>query len=178
MPNTISTQTGEGRVFDDFDEETKEDFAGASYEAQGRLHEALRQFSTNLASEQVDYRNRHLAWMAGGGDGTPPLKPDSRDAASHLEKLLSLFTEIFPSIKIIAKDFSYTDNFNAQHLLENKNVGGRRNVPTVNFDLEKLRAVNVTGKYSFNLICVKNGSEYSPSELSDGERQILALLAD
>ena len=177
MPNQISTQTENGKVFDDFDEETKESFTGMSYEAQGRLQEALTHFSTNLASEQVEYRKRHFDWLADGGTTDAPKEPNNRDVESHLAKLLSLFTEIFPSIIIKATNFKYTEKFNAKNMLSTTRVG-TRNVPAVDFDLNKFKNIKVTGHYSFQLICEKNGSSYTPNQLSDGEKQILALLAD
>ena len=66
LPSKITTQTNAGKSFDDFDEEVKEGFTGVNTEALGRMQEALNHFSTSLASEQVEYRKRHLEWMGRG----------------------------------------------------------------------------------------------------------------
>lgn len=175
LPANISTQTKAGKSFEDFDEEVKEEFAGANREAQGRMVEALRHFSTNLASEQVEYRKRHLAWMSTDGEMEKPTPPPSRDSKAHLDKLLSLFSEIFPDISIGARNFDYSETRAVRGLQflhpQNKGLGHK-------LELEKLKDAEITGKYSFDLVCSKNGNEYGTTDLSDGEKQILTLLAD
>ena len=52
--------------------------------------------------------------MANGGQTTPPDVPEDRDAEPHLDKLLSLFNEIFPDIKVKARNFDYTERIFAQ----------------------------------------------------------------
>lgn len=175
LPSKITTQTNAGKSFDDFDEEVREGFTGVNTEALGRMQEALNHFSTSLASEQVEYRKRHLEWMAEGGKTGAPTIPEDRKPEAHLEKLLSLFSEIFPEISIRAKNFEYAETSNVNNM-----TPVMRNRTRVGFvlELEKLKDVPITGKYSFDLTCFKNGQEFSPAELSDGEKQILTLLAD
>ena len=208
LPPSFSTQTTQGKTYDDFDEEIKNGFEfseitpeqvrqlrqqlGINGETLGqlqqelemmgqmthsttRMEQALSHFSISLASEQVEYRKRHLQWMAEGGQSTPPVAPENRDAEAHLDKLLSLFSEIFPDITIRAKDFQYTEDPVVKNMTalnaRNANQGFR-------LDLGKLKDTQVTGKYSFSLTCSKNGQEFLTTNLSDGEKQILSLLAD
>ena len=204
LPHSFSTETTQGKTYDDFDEEIKDGFQfglapeqvrqvrqrieangrtpeeqlemiGQTGQATTRMHEALKYFSISLASEQVEYRKRHLEWMAEGGQSNPPVAPKDRDAEAHLDKLLSLFSEIFPDITIKAKDFKYTEDQvvnNMKPLNTSKASQGFR------FELDKLKNIRITGKYSFSLTCSKNGQEYLTANLSDGEKQILSLLAD
>ena len=183
-PQNVSTRTQNGKLFDDFDEDVIKDFdylqhtpeqirqaneAAMPIVQETRLQQALKHFSTSLGGEKVEYRKRHYEWMATGGQTTPPNVPEDRDAEAHLDKLLSLFNEIFPEIKIKAKNFGYTEQVFVNQSQKTQRV-------ILNPDL--LKSPQVTGNYSFELTCLKNQQEYSPSALSEGEKQIFAMLAD
>ena len=190
LPPSFSTQTTQGKTYDYFDEEIKNEFEFSEISSEQvrqllhqietnggtreelrqklegnvthsttRMQQALSHFSVSLASEQVEYRKRHLQWMAEGGQSTPPVAPEDRDAKVHLGKLLSLFSEIFPDITIRAKDFQYTED----QLVNNMGQHGRG----FRLDLGKLKDIQVTGKYSFSLTCSKNGQEFLTTNLSD-----------
>lgn len=203
-PENVSSSTNIGKSFEDFDEQVREDYVGLELANQkgisdylkkmsekdkdltsmthamagadqNRVLKALQHFSNSLASERVEYTKRHLEWMANGGEGDPPKKVDDRDAEQHLGKLLSLFSEIFPDISITAKDFAYRDNLNVNNM---QKIGSGNRTTGFKLELSKLKGIQVTGTYSFNLTCAKNGHQFSPENLSDGEKQILSLLAD
>ena len=183
-PQNVSTQTQNGKLFDNFDEDVIEDFdylqptpeqirqaiAGPMMVFhETRLQQALKHFSTSLGGEKVEYRKRHYQWMATGAQTTPLDVPEDRDAEAHLDKLLSLFNEIFPEIKLKAKNFGYT---------EQVFVNQSQKTQRVNLNPDLLKNPQVTGNYSFELTCFKNQQEYPPSALSEGEKQIFSMLAD
>ena len=194
LPQSISAQSSEGKIFSDLDEEIREEFADNHLRQQQamsetpemitleqyRLNQALNHFSSSLASEKVAYRKKHIEWMVGGGINDAPVPPEERDASFHLDRLFSLFNEIFPEIRIRVESFEYKEKNTAQGitLLNNQARQQVNNKTVFDFDLDKIRNVNVQGTYSFTLICSKQGHDYPPQDLSDGEKQILALLAD
>ena len=185
LPRNFSTKSGIGKTFDDFGSDVKQDFKfcektleelktetqrlGFPVQSETRLQQALKHFSMSLASEKVEYRKRQYEWLASGGQTTAPDIPQDRDAEAHLDKLLSLFNEIFPEIKIKAVNVQYT---------EEVFIRVNQNSERVRFQLGLLKDADIVGGYSFELMCFKGNQEYPPSALSEGEKQILSLLAD
>ena len=158
--------------------ETPEQFSFEQY----RLTMALSHFSNCLASEKVAYRKKQFEWMVAGGHNDAPVEPEDRDASIHLNNLFSLFSEIFPDISIRIEDFNYTEKTSVKGLtLANQKQNYRQQInhnTVFDFDISKIKDVDVTGTYTFNIICSKHGNDYLPLELSDGEKQILSMLAD
>jgi len=111
---------------------------------ESRLQRALALLASQIAGFEKDYRERFFAWGETDRSTASPVREESQ----LLSKLLGLFTEIFPSIKISAVQ---TNNNQIQVAADH---------------------------HSFKLECNKGGQTYPIDQMSDGEKQVFASLVD